>query len=73
MSTLLWHNEFIDDWMGAFPLGNGRVGAMVYGNPQCEQIEINEESLWSGSQLEEKYHASPETLAEIRKLIFEEN
>lgn len=72
MSTKLWHNEFIDDWMCAFPLGNGRVGAMVYGNPQCEQIEINEESLWSGRQLEEKYHASPEALSEIRKLIFEE-
>ncbi len=72
MSTKLWHNEFIDDWMYAFPLGNGRIGAMLYGNPQCEQIEINEESLWSGRQLEEKYHASPEALAEIRKLIFEE-
>lgn len=72
MSTKLWHNEFIDDWMCAFPLGNGRVGAMIYGNPQCEQIEINEESLWSGRQLEEKYHASPEALAEIRRLIFEE-
>ena len=72
MSTKLWHNEFIDDWMYAFPLGNGRVGAMQYGNPQCELIEINEESLWSGSQLEEKYHASPEALSEIRKLIFEE-
>ncbi len=72
MSTKLWHNEFIDDWMFAFPLGNGRVGAMQYGNPHCELIEINEESLWSGRQIEETYHASPEALSEIRKLIFEE-
>ncbi len=72
MSTKLWHNEFIDDWMYAFPLGNGRIGAMQYGNPQCELIEINEESLWSGRQIEEKYHASPEALSEIRNLIFEE-
>ena len=72
MSTLLWHNEFIDDWMCAFPLGNGRVGAMIYGNPHCEQIEINEESLWCGRKIEEKYHASPEALAQIRELIFEE-
>ncbi len=72
MSTTIWHNEFIDDWMWAFPLGNGRVGAMQYGNPQCELIEINEESLWSGRRIEEKYHASPEALAEIRQLIFEE-
>ena len=72
MSTRLWHNEFKDDWMWALPLGNGRIGAMQYGNPHCEQIEINEESLWSGRQIEEKYHASPEALAEIRRLLFEE-
>ena len=72
MSTRLWHNEFKDDWMWALPLGNGRIGAMQYGNPHCEQIEINEESLWSGRQIEEKYHASPEALAEIRRFIFEE-
>ena len=72
MSTKLWHNEFKDDWMWALPLGNGRIGAMQYGNPQCEQIEINEESLWCGRQIEEKYHASPEALAEIRRLIFDE-
>lgn len=72
MSTKLWHNEFKDDWMWALPLGNGRIGAMQYGNPHCEQIEINEESLWCGRKIEEKYHASPEALAEIRRLIFEE-
>ena len=53
-------------------MGNGRVGAMVFGDPHCEKIEINEESLWSGRQIQENYHASPEALAEIRKLIFEE-
>ena len=72
MSTKLWYNEFVNDWMNALPLGNGRVGAMVYGDPDCERIEINEESLWSGKQIKEKYHASPEALAEIRRLIFEE-
>ena len=72
MSTKLWYDEFNNDWMAALPLGNGRVGAMVYGDPDCERIEINEESLWSGKQIEEKYHASPEALEEIRRLIFEE-
>ena len=72
MSTALWYDEFINDWMWALPLGNGRIGAMLYGNPDCEQIEINEESLWSGKQIKEKYHASPEALAEIRKLLHEE-
>ena len=69
MSTLLWHNEFKNDWMWALPLGNGRLGAMVYGNPDCEQIEINEESLWCGRKIKETYHASPDALKEIRALI----
>ena len=72
MSTKLWYNKFVDDWMWALPLGNGRIGAMLYGNPDCEQIEINEESLWCGRQIVENYHASPEALQEIRQLIFEE-
>ena len=72
MSTKLWYDEFRNDWMWALPLGNGRIGAMLYGNPHCEQIEINEESLWSGKQIQEKYHASPEALGEIRRLLFEE-
>ncbi len=72
MSTKLWYDEFINDWMWALPLGNGRVGAMLYGNPDCEQIEINEESLWSGRRIREKYHASPEALSEIRRLLHEE-
>ncbi len=72
MSTKLWYDEFVNDWMWALPLGNGRVGAMQYGNPDCEQIEINEESLWSGRQIQEKYHASPESLSEIRRLLHEE-
>ena len=72
MSTKLWYNQFVNDWMNALPLGNGRIGAMLYGNPDCEQIEINEESLWSGKQLVEQNHATPEILAEIRRLISEE-
>ncbi len=70
MSTKIWHNSFENKWLRAFPLGNGRIGAMVYGNPQCEQIQLNEESLWSGKQIKEEYGASPEKLEEIRKLIF---
>ena len=55
MSTKLWYDRFVDEWIRALPLGNGRVGAMVYGNPHKETIEINEESLWSGRQIREEY------------------
>jgi len=58
--------------MHALPLGNGRIGAMVFGNPDRETIEINEESLWSGRQIKEGYHATPEALKKIRSYIDEE-
>lgn len=72
MSTKLFYNKFVDNWMHALPLGNGRIGAMVFGNPDRDVIEINEESLWSGRQIKENNHATPEALAEIRRLISEE-
>ena len=71
MSTKLWYDRYVDDWLHALPLGNGRVGAMLYGSPDRETIEINEESLWSGRQIQESNHATPADLARIRELIFE--
>lgn len=72
MSTKLWHEDYERDWMRAFPLGNGRIGAMLYGDPYEETIEINEESLWSGRQIQEKYNSSPEALKKIRELLLDE-
>ena len=71
MSTKLWYDSYTDDWIHALPLGNGRVGAMFYGDPHLGTVEINEESLWSGRQIKETNHATPEDLAQIRALIFE--
>ncbi len=72
MNDKLWYNRFKDNWMNALPLGNGRIGAMFYGNPGCETIEINEESLWSGKPMEEKYSSDKSALEKMRKLLFEE-
>lgn len=44
----LWYKTAADDWMKAIPIGNGRLGAMVYGGDKCERIALNEISLWSG-------------------------
>lgn len=71
MSTRIWHDRYVEDWMRAFPVGNGRVGGMLYGGPSKEIIEINEESLWSGKQHKETYRSTPEILAEVRRLLFE--
>ena len=72
MSTTLWYDRYRNDWIHALPLGNGRVGAMFYGSPDRETLEINEESLWSGRKLRETNHATPADLQRIRELIFED-
>lgn len=44
----LWYAQPATDWHEALPLGNGRIGAMVFGDPDSERIELNEDTLWSG-------------------------
>ena len=71
MNNKIWYNKFTDGWMNALPLGNGKTAAMVYGNPNTERAEINEESLWAGRRIEEKYGASKGLLDKMRNLLFE--
>ena len=44
----LWYREPAQVWTDALPLGNGRLGAMVYGIPATERIQLNEETIWAG-------------------------
>ncbi|MEQ8705167.1 MAG: glycoside hydrolase family 95 protein [Phaeodactylibacter sp.] len=48
----LWYQQPASHWKEALPLGNGRLGAMVYGLPEMEHIQLNEESLWAGEPTE---------------------
>ena len=45
----LWYKAPAKDWFSALPLGNGRLGAMVYGDVAEEHVQLNEESLWAGT------------------------
>ena len=45
----LWYDECAKTWYDALPVGNGRVGAMVFGGTVYDKLHINEETLWSGS------------------------
>ena len=58
-------------WEEALPLGNGRLGAMVFGDPQHERFQLNEETVWGGSPYNNTNPAAREALPEIRRLIFE--
>lgn len=68
----LWYNKPSGNvWENALPVGNGRLGAMVYGNVEKETIQLNEHTLWSGSPNRNDNPLALDSLAEIRKLILE--
>ncbi|MBQ7214178.1 MAG: glycoside hydrolase family 95 protein [Bacteroidales bacterium] len=58
-------------WEEALPIGNGRIGAMVYGDPQEEQFQLNEETIWSGAPYENWNPDALQNLPEVRRLLFE--
>ena len=58
-------------WEAALPVGNGRLAAMVYGNPGSELIRLNENTVWSGSPNRNENPHALAALPEIRQLIFE--
>ncbi len=69
-SYKLWYDKPASTWTEALPLGNGRLGAMVFGNPVIEQIQLNEETLWAGQPNNNPNPEAPEYLPKIRELVF---
>ena len=67
----LWYNAPATDWNEALPLGNGRLGAMVFGNPVNENIQLNENTLWAGGPHRNDNAAAKASLSEIRTLLFD--
>ena len=67
----LWYQKPAECWNEALPVGNGRYGGMVFGNPKNEIIQINEDSIWSGKKLDRINPDAPKKLKEIRRLIRE--
>ena len=60
-----------NDWLQALPLGNGRLGAMVFGRTHNELIQLNEESLWAGQPVDTIPENALKNLPAIRRLLFE--
>src|SRR5689334_14343474 len=58
-------------WENALPIGNGRLGAMVYGNVDTETVQLNENTVWSGSPNRNDNPDALASLPEMRKLIFD--
>ena len=67
----LWYSEPAKVWLEALPLGNSRLGAMVYGGTDVEEIQLNEETFWSGGPHNNNSPTALQHLEEVRQLIFD--
>ncbi|MBK5244224.1 MAG: glycoside hydrolase family 95 protein [Eubacteriaceae bacterium] len=69
--NILWYQQPAKIWEEASPLGNGRLGAMVFGGVADERIQLNESSLWDGYSLDPNDSSSVAYLPQVQKLIFD--
>lgn len=67
----LWYSQPAAVWEEALPVGNGRMGAMVFGNPVNERLQLNEESIWAGSRINNNNPAALANLKKLQSAIFE--
>lgn len=65
----LWYEQTAENWMQALPVGNGRLGAMIFGNTDVEHLQLNEDSMWPGGPTLGDSKGTPEDLATLRALI----
>ncbi|MDD9269188.1 glycoside hydrolase family 95 protein [Paenibacillus sp. GCM10023248] len=68
--TTLWYAQPAGNWFEALPVGNGRIGGMVYGGTDRERIQLNEDTLWSGQPRETANPEAAKHLDFVRELIF---
>jgi alpha-L-fucosidase 2 len=68
----LWYREPASRWIEALPIGNGRLGAMVFGGKDREHLQLNEDTLWSGAPREWNNPDAKRHLSEVRRLVLEE-
>jgi len=67
----LWYRKPAEKWVEALPIGNGRLGAMVFGGVSREWLQFNESTLWTGAPHEYQHEGAVKYLPEIRRLLWE--
>ena len=70
---VLWYGEPAAEWTEALPVGNGRLGAMVFGGTAAERIQFNEDTVWQGEPHDYANPGAVEALPEIRRLLWAGN
>ena len=68
---ILWYDRPAQLWTEALPIGNGRLGGMVYGNVATERIQLNEETIWAGQPNNNANPEAKEYLPKVRQLVWE--
>lgn len=71
--NVLWYRESAKVWEEALPLGNGRLGTMVFGGVADERIQLNENTLWDGYPLDPNNPEGRKALPEVQRLLFEDS
>lgn len=66
----LWYSRPAEEWTEALPIGNGRLGAMVFGEVTTERLQLNEDTLWSGAPHDYTVPGAVDHLPKVRRLIF---
>ena len=67
----LWYNQPASEWIEALPVGNGSLGAMVFGGTVSERIQLNDDTVWAGPPTPENRKGAATHIAQARALIFE--
>ena len=70
-SLTLWYRQPATNWTSALPIGNGRLGAMIFGGVEREHLQLNEDTLWAGGPYDPNNTNALAALPEARKLVFE--
>ncbi len=68
---LLWYEKPAEEWVEALPVGNGRLGGMVFGRVSDERIQLNEDTVWAGAPQDRDRPGAFRHLPEIRRMLFD--
>ena len=69
-SLTLWYRQPATNWNSSLPIGNGRLGAMIFGGVEREHLQLNEDTLWAGGPYDPANTNALAALPEVRRLIF---
>ena len=70
-ATVLWYTSPAKQWADALPIGNGRLGAMIFGRTGMERIQLNDDTYWSGGPYSQVVQGGYKYLPEIQQLVFQ--